>query len=77
VSERVLLYYFHHTTMAFPVPDHLPRRAAPQDISSKVLSRLDDATSKTLNAELAASWVQELDATIDATKVLIEMYITP
>ena len=55
--------------MAFPVPDHLPRRAVPQDISSQVLSKLDEATNKSLNADLAASWVHELDDTIHATKV--------
>jgi hypothetical protein len=55
--------------MAFPIPDHLPRRAEPQDVSSKILSRIDEATNATLNAALARSWLDELDDTIQATKV--------
>lgn len=54
--------------MAFPIPDHLPRRAIPQDISSSILSKIDAATSKTLNSTLAASWLAELDETITSTK---------
>jgi hypothetical protein len=55
--------------MAFPIPDHLPRRAIPQDISSKILSKVGDATNKNLNAALAETWLEELDETIQNTKV--------
>ncbi|KAJ8095228.1 ribosome biogenesis protein ytm1 [Marasmius tenuissimus] len=55
-------------TMAFPVPTHLPRRPEPQDVTSKILSRMDEATNKTLNAALAKSWLHELDETIQDTK---------
>ncbi|KAF8630118.1 hypothetical protein AX15_003076 [Amanita polypyramis BW_CC] len=54
--------------MAFPLPDHLPRRAAPQDISSTILTRIDAATSQTLNAKLARSWLADLDDNISSTK---------
>ncbi|KAG6888664.1 hypothetical protein C0995_006782 [Termitomyces sp. Mi166 len=54
--------------MAFPIPAHLPRRATPQDVSSHILSKIDAATNKTLNAALATSWVSELDETITSTK---------
>ncbi|KNZ75119.1 Centromere/kinetochore protein zw10 like protein [Termitomyces sp. J132] len=54
--------------MAFPIPAHLPRRSAPQDVTTQILSKLDAATNKTLNAELARSWVSELDETITLTK---------
>ncbi|KAG6854008.1 hypothetical protein C0991_011495 [Blastosporella zonata] len=55
--------------MAFPIPAHLPRRASPQDISSQILSKIDAATNRTLNAGLATSWVSELEETITSTKV--------
>ncbi|KDQ61547.1 hypothetical protein JAAARDRAFT_190291 [Jaapia argillacea MUCL 33604] len=54
--------------MAFPVPSHLPRKASPQDVSTKVLTKISEATTKTLTAQLATSWVAELDDTIHATK---------
>ncbi|KAL0568182.1 ribosome biogenesis protein ytm1 [Marasmius crinis-equi] len=54
--------------MAFPVPAHLPRRAEPQDATSRILSRMDEATNKTLNATLAQSWLKELDETIQDTR---------
>ncbi|KAG6895807.1 hypothetical protein C0992_012359 [Termitomyces sp. T32_za158] len=54
--------------MAFPIPAHLPRRATPQDVSSQILSKIDAATNKTLNAALASSWLSELDETITLTK---------
>ncbi|KAG6868072.1 hypothetical protein C0993_007805 [Termitomyces sp. T159_Od127] len=54
--------------MAFPIPTHLPRRATPQDVSSRILSKIDAATNKTLNAALASSWVSELDEAIALTK---------
>ncbi|KAF8202281.1 hypothetical protein BJ912DRAFT_944331 [Pholiota molesta] len=54
--------------MAFPVPDHLPKRAIPVDVSSKILYKVDAATKDTLNSSLAASWIRELDESIQATK---------
>lgn len=57
--------------MAFPVPSHLPRKAASQDISSRILSKVSSATVKTLNADLAASWVAELDEAILESKTKI------
>ena len=56
-------------SMAFPIPSHLPRRSTPQDVSTKILSKLDAATSKTLNSALTTSWLVELDESIQATKV--------
>jgi centromere/kinetochore protein ZW10 len=63
--------------MAFPVPSHLPRKAASQDTSSRTLSKISSSTVKTLNAELAASWVAELDEAILESKVhlMSEFYI--
>ncbi|KAJ7623164.1 hypothetical protein FB45DRAFT_752778 [Roridomyces roridus] len=54
--------------MAFPVPSHLPRRPHPQDVSSQILAKIDQATNKTLTASVASSWLTELDETIHATK---------
>jgi protein transport protein DSL1/ZW10 len=55
--------------MAFPVPSHLPRNAASQDISSRILSKIASTSAKALNADLAASWVEELDQAILESKV--------
>ncbi|KAF8498627.1 hypothetical protein F5888DRAFT_1690555 [Russula emetica] len=57
--------------MAFPVPSHLPRKAASQDISSRILTKISSATVKTLNAGLAASWLAELDEAILESKTKI------
>ncbi|KAJ7043699.1 hypothetical protein C8F04DRAFT_727558 [Mycena alexandri] len=57
--------------MAFPVPAHLPRRQNPQDVSSGILMKIDQATGKTLSASLASSWLAELEDTIHATKTHI------
>ncbi|KAI0317156.1 hypothetical protein OF83DRAFT_1263778 [Amylostereum chailletii] len=57
--------------MAFPVPSHLPRKRVPQDISTQILSKVASATTKTLTAELASSWIVELDETILQTKTQI------
>ncbi|KAF8659809.1 hypothetical protein AX16_001694 [Volvariella volvacea WC 439] len=54
--------------MAFPIPSHLPRRAHPQEISSQILSRVDSATNASLNADLVATWLHDLDEQINATK---------
>ncbi|KAF7370529.1 Dsl1-C domain-containing protein [Mycena sanguinolenta] len=54
--------------MAFPIPSHLPRRPNPQDVSSEILMKIDEATNQTLTASLATSWLAELEATIQATE---------
>jgi len=61
--------------MAFPVPDHLPKRPTVVDVSSTILYKIDSATKDTLNSSLAASWIHELDKSIQATKVCIMSYI--
>ena len=55
--------------MAFPVPEHLPRKQLPTDASSNILAKISEATNSSLNAELAAKWVAELELTIQQTKV--------
>jgi hypothetical protein len=55
--------------MAFPVPSHLPRSATSQDISSRILSKIASTSAKALNADLVASWVEELDQAILESKV--------
>jgi hypothetical protein len=57
------------TVMAFPVPSHLPRKPTVHDVSTQMLTRIDEATYGTLTASLAASWLVELDETIPTTKV--------
>ncbi|KAF8269814.1 Centromere/kinetochore Zw10-domain-containing protein [Lactarius quietus] len=57
--------------MAFPIPSHLPRKVAPQDSSSQILSKISSASSKSLSAEVAASWVAELDQAILESKAKI------
>ncbi|KAI0061027.1 hypothetical protein BV25DRAFT_1782681, partial [Artomyces pyxidatus] len=57
--------------MAFPVPSHLPRKGIPQDVSSQILSKVSATDVKSLNAELALSWIEELDDTILQTKTKI------
>ncbi|KAL1756588.1 hypothetical protein FB107DRAFT_211056 [Schizophyllum commune] len=54
--------------MAFQVPSHLPRRAAPQDVTSAILTKMDEATVKTLDAAQARVWLGDLDETIAATR---------
>ncbi|TDL23641.1 hypothetical protein BD410DRAFT_768181 [Rickenella mellea] len=54
--------------MAFPVPEHLPRGGAAQDVSTEILTKVSEATPKTLTAQLASSWIAELDRTILQTK---------
>ncbi|KDR80702.1 hypothetical protein GALMADRAFT_241105 [Galerina marginata CBS 339.88] len=54
--------------MAFPIPEHLPKRPVPVDVSSKILYKIDSATKETLNSSLASSWVQELEDSIQAAK---------
>ncbi len=55
-----------------PLPEHLPRNPKVQDastVSSAILSRMADTSSAALTAELASSWVVELDKTLEETKV--------
>ncbi|KAF9815102.1 hypothetical protein IEO21_04799 [Rhodonia placenta] len=54
--------------MAFPVPAHLPRKRDPQDVSTKILTKISEATTKSLSAQLASSWITELDETLSQTK---------
>jgi hypothetical protein len=54
--------------MAFP-PSHLPRNTASGDISSRILSKIASTSAKALNADLAASWVEELNQAILESKV--------
>ncbi|EMD39295.1 hypothetical protein CERSUDRAFT_112943 [Gelatoporia subvermispora B] len=54
--------------MAFTVPSHLPRKKDPQDISTVILTKVSEANAKSLTAQLAASWVTELDDTIRQTR---------
>ncbi|VDC03459.1 unnamed protein product [Peniophora sp. CBMAI 1063] len=61
--------------MAFPVPSHLPRAAPPPDISTRILTKVGEATSKSLSAALAESWLSELDDAIGETKAGIHTRI--
>lgn len=54
--------------MAFPIPSHLPRKRD-NDVSTKLLTKMSEVTTKALTFELASSWVSELDTTIRDTKV--------
>ncbi|KAF5362245.1 hypothetical protein D9756_002329 [Leucocoprinus leucothites] len=51
--------------MAFPIPTHLPRK---QDVSSRILNKIDSATHQTLDSTLTSTWLNELDETIQITK---------
>ena len=55
--------------MAFPIPTHLPRKKDARDVSTQVLTKISETTSKALDAKLASSWIAELDDTIRVTKV--------
>lgn len=55
--------------MAFPVPSHLPRKKAPQDVSTEILTKISETPAKGLTADLASSWVVELSENISQTKV--------
>ena len=55
--------------MAFPVPNHLPRKPASNDVTSKILSSIDSASLQSINSSVAKSWVAELDESISLTKV--------
>ncbi|KAH9951200.1 Centromere/kinetochore Zw10-domain-containing protein [Amylocystis lapponica] len=57
--------------MAFPVPSHLPRKKDPQDVSTRILTKISEATSNSLNTQLASSWIAELDDAITQTKAQI------
>ncbi|THH07395.1 hypothetical protein EW145_g3406 [Phellinidium pouzarii] len=54
--------------MAFPVPDHLPRKGLPQDVSSQILSKVADTSRRALTADLTSKWVSELELSIKQTK---------
>jgi hypothetical protein len=54
-------------TMTVSVP---PPIQQPQDVSSEILSKLNETSDQTLNAQLASAWVEELEASIQQTKVI-------
>ncbi|KZT21579.1 hypothetical protein NEOLEDRAFT_1164550 [Neolentinus lepideus HHB14362 ss-1] len=54
--------------MAFPIPNHLPRKGNPRDVSTRILSAISDTKNKALTAQAASSWVAELDDAIYSTK---------
>ncbi len=60
--------------MAFPIPSHLPRKKD-QDVSTELLSKMSETTSKSLTHGLASSWVAELNVAIRQTKVLAHSLI--
>lgn len=72
-APRTLCSNVLHTvlciSMAFPIPSHLPRKKDPQDVSTKILTKISEADAKSLNAALASSWSLELDETLTQTKV--------
>ncbi|KAI0794459.1 hypothetical protein C8Q74DRAFT_1195156 [Fomes fomentarius] len=57
--------------MAFPIPSHLPRKKDARDVSTQVLTKVAETTSKELDAKAASSWIAELDETIRFTKTRI------
>ena len=61
--------------MAFEVPNHLKRLPAQVSSSSRILNEISEATTKTLNVELASSWVADLDRAIQQTKASIIVYV--
>ncbi|KAF8582737.1 hypothetical protein K439DRAFT_1635009 [Ramaria rubella] len=61
--------------MAFEVPNHLPRGGVAQDRPTLVLTKLGQATAKTLTANVAGSWLAELDSAIQDTKNRISQRI--
>ncbi|EIN09514.1 hypothetical protein PUNSTDRAFT_112977 [Punctularia strigosozonata HHB-11173 SS5] len=57
--------------MAFPIPSHLPRAGNPPDISTRILTKVSETTSKTLTATAASQWLEELDESIHQTRTRI------
>lgn len=57
------------SSMAFPIPTHLPKKQDSRDVSTQVLTKIAETPYKSLKGDLAASWVSELDETIRTTKV--------
>lgn len=54
--------------MAFPIPAHLPRKKD-TDVSTALLTKISETSSKSLTFESASLWVTELDDAIRQTKV--------
>ncbi|OSD04787.1 hypothetical protein PYCCODRAFT_1433123 [Trametes coccinea BRFM310] len=54
--------------MAFPIPSHLPRKKDARDVSTQILTKVSETSSKDLSAKVASTWVSELDETIKLTK---------
>ena len=59
------------TVMAFPAPNHLPWRPVQVDVSSKILTKIDLATNRTINSSLAQEWIGELHQSIQSTEVRV------
>ena len=57
------------TLMAFPVPEHLPRKPIPSDVSSQVLERISETSNRDLTSELVTGWISELQLGIEQTEV--------
>lgn len=55
--------------MAFELPDHLPRGGIPRDKATQILNKVGQTSFQEFNANLVASWVDELDDAIKETKV--------
>ncbi|KAH9913967.1 uncharacterized protein BXZ73DRAFT_106752 [Epithele typhae] len=62
--------------MAFPLPSHLPRKKDARDVSTQILTQVSETSAKALSAELASSWVSELNDTIRQTKQRIHERIS-
>ncbi|KZT07285.1 uncharacterized protein LAESUDRAFT_651560 [Laetiporus sulphureus 93-53] len=62
--------------MAFPIPAHLPRKKDAQDVSTQILTKVSETPLKSLNSQLASSWVAELDDAIAQTKSCIHERIS-
>lgn len=58
--------------MAFELPSHLPRGGVPQDKPTQALTEIGQTTDKTLTASLAASWLHDLDSSIQDIKVCMQ-----
>lgn len=64
--------YLITITMAFPVPSHLPRSVNQQNKLTQILSKIGETSTSEFTASLAASWIAELDDSIQQTKVCFQ-----
>ena len=67
--------------LAFELPEHLPRSGQALDKSTSILNRVAQASNRSLNAALAASWLSELEQAIHdievRTKCSTSLSLTP